>query len=422
MFLEHLRTRQLVGILVVLSFVWIILVEFSIGTAQSLASSETGFTSQSPKGGAGGAIIPASCESGLGEGGFSHFSGDTFGDCGTTPTPVNGVCAATHYNCLVGEVPPPEKTCLQNEYCSGTVVSCHYVAPDGSGDLANSAQYPVTFGPWENPQCGIYGSGWHQGGISSCSTGQGSTNARCTSVVVQSDGQGTDTGSSWTWSCAGYNGGTTASCSESKICQDPLANNLGQPSPCTYPGGDLCPSDPGIQTTLPCPGGGGGGDLCPSDPGIQTTLPCPGGGGGGDLCPSDPGIQITLPCPSGGGGGDLCPSDPGIQITLPCPSGGGGDINCTDQVPGGSMDCLGARPILLRKGESTTLSWDVNNAISCLITGTNDYSCDKKKSQQCVATSPIFGQTTFTLSCSGAGGTFVSDTQIVNIIPTFQER
>ncbi|MDP2837981.1 MAG: hypothetical protein Q8O53_01760 [Candidatus Moranbacteria bacterium] len=44
-------------------------------------SVEVGFTSLSPRGEAGGAIIPASCESGLGEGGAAHFVGDTSGPC-----------------------------------------------------------------------------------------------------------------------------------------------------------------------------------------------------------------------------------------------------------------------------------------------------------------------------------------------------
>lgn len=46
-------------------------------------SAEVGFTSFSPIGALGGEIIPASCESGLGEGGYAHpqTPNDTSGDC-----------------------------------------------------------------------------------------------------------------------------------------------------------------------------------------------------------------------------------------------------------------------------------------------------------------------------------------------------
>jgi len=133
------------------------------------------------------------------------------------PPPENGVCAATHNDCTVGRLAVSGLTCFENDNCAGTVLSCNYSAPDApGGNLANSPSKPVSFGSWSNSQCGTAGTGWHQGGISSCSTGQGSTNAKCTSVVVNPPGQPAETASSWTWSCVGNYGGSTASCTEAK--------------------------------------------------------------------------------------------------------------------------------------------------------------------------------------------------------------
>ena len=186
----------------------------ALGTTKS---SEVGFTSTSPRGISGGEIIPASCESGLGEGGFSHFAGDTFGNCTSPPvTPVNGACATTHYNCTTGQVPPAQQTCTERQYCSGTVVSLTYCAPGDCGrTIANNPLSPATFGYWENQQCGTYGYGWYAP-LSTCDTGQGTGYNRITEVNVESGGQGVETATSFTWSCAGSNGGTTASCVEAK--------------------------------------------------------------------------------------------------------------------------------------------------------------------------------------------------------------
>src|SRR3989338_8004628 len=150
------------------------------------------------------------------------------------PPPENGVCAATHNDCTVGRLAVSGLTCLENDNCAGTVLSCNYSAPDGSGTLANSLSKPVSFGSWSNSQCSTAGTGWHQGGISSCSTGQGSTNAKCTSVVVDPPGQPAETSTSWTWSCVGSYGGSTASCSEAKNACYPSSN------PANY--GAFCPS------------------------------------------------------------------------------------------------------------------------------------------------------------------------------------
>ena len=236
LFLKLRDKAFLVVLLVAILFAFGMQGTSSANTAVEIKkSSEIGFTSVSPRGSLGGEIIPASCESGVWDStwDWAHPDGNNSGTCAPTTcqdplasnnggplpctySPVNGVCGTSHNDCTVGRLAVSGLTCLENDNCAGTVLSCNYSAPDGSGTLANSLSKPVSFGSWSNSQCSTAGTGWHQGGISSCSTGQGSTNAKCTSVVVDPPGQPAETASSWTWSCVGNYGGSTASCTEAK--------------------------------------------------------------------------------------------------------------------------------------------------------------------------------------------------------------
>src|SRR3989344_4272861 len=272
-------------------------------------SSEVGFTSVSPRGLSGGEIIPASCESGLWDStwDWAHPDGNNSGICavygctdpaatnynssatlsnGSCTYPVtNGVCAATHNNCTAGRLAVYGLTCLTNNNCAGTVISCNYWAPDApGGNLANSPSKPVSFGPWSNIQCGTSGTGWHQGGISSCSTGQGSTNAKCTSVVLQPSGiNANETSSGWTWSCAGLNGGSTASCSEAKNACYPSADPANYGTVCSLTSSpNACSQTTSANTgTIGCDG-----TTCTGTPPPPPAVTIPGGNTYDAACPS----------------------------------------------------------------------------------------------------------------------------------------
>ncbi len=69
---QLLFISSLIGLFILLSF---------IPSAHKTHSSELGFSEVSPTGKAGGQILPASCESGAGETGVAHWSGDTSGFC-----------------------------------------------------------------------------------------------------------------------------------------------------------------------------------------------------------------------------------------------------------------------------------------------------------------------------------------------------
>ncbi|MFA6397822.1 MAG: Ig-like domain-containing protein [Candidatus Paceibacterota bacterium] len=90
---------------------------------------------------------------------------------------------------------------------------------------------------------------------------------------------------------------------------------------------DVCPNDPGIQTTLPCSNNPNPTDVCPGEPGIQTTLPCPNNSNSVDVCPNISDIQLTIPngmylnnsseCVLNQNSTDFCPNISGDQIAIP---------------------------------------------------------------------------------------------------------
>ena len=94
---------------------------------------------------------------------------------------------------------------------------------------------------------------------------------------------------------------------------------------------------------------------------------------------------------------------------------GGACIGAPTPTPEGS---LSASPRLLRSGATTQISWTTSGVTSCTVAGSNGDSWTGTSGTQ--TTSPITQQTTYTLSCGGEYGTF-TDTEIVNIIPVFEE-
>ncbi len=60
-------------------------------TKGGVFAAELSFSDLSPSGIMGGRVIPASCESGLGEGGIAHYAGDTSGTCTGSSLNITGV-------------------------------------------------------------------------------------------------------------------------------------------------------------------------------------------------------------------------------------------------------------------------------------------------------------------------------------------
>ena len=80
-------------------------------------------------------------------------------------------------------------------------------------------------------------------------------------------------------------------------------------------------------------------------------------------------------------------------------------------------------PTLVQPGGTVQVYWNVANAQSCTVTGTNGDSWSGLASPTNGKTSnPITAQTTYTLSCTAYGtNPNVSETQVVNITPVYRE-
>ena len=85
---------------------------------------------------------------------------------------------------------------------------------------------------------------------------------------------------------------------------------------------------------------------------------------------------------------------------------------------------LHANPSLIRVGNSSIISWNSQDTVSCVVSGTNGDSWTGKSSTG-KTSKPIQGQTTFNLRCEGYSGAdpfFVKKSVTVNLVPTFNEK
>src|SRR3989344_6038569 len=333
---------------------------------------------------------------------------ETWSNGSCTYPVTNGVCAATHNNCTAGRLAVYGLTCLTNNNCPGTVLSCNYWAPDApGGNLANSPSKPVSFGPWSNIQCGTSGTGWHQGGISSCSTGQGSTNAKCTSVVLQPSGiNANETSSGWTWSCAGLNGGSTASCSEAKNACYPSADPANYGTVCSLTSSpNACSQTTSANTgTIGCDG-----TTCTGTPPPPPAVTIPGGNTYDAACPSTQNVCSQTQSNGTWQCNGTCSSTP-----LP-------DSNCTYTVTGtaGAGGTISPPSRSVNYGSNTTFTVTPNAGYTASATG-----CGGSLSGTTYTTGAItgactvsatFAVNTYTVTASaGAGGTISPASRSVN--------
>lgn len=79
-------------------------------------------------------------------------------------------------------------------------------------------------------------------------------------------------------------------------------------------------------------------------------------------------------------------------------------------------------PTLVSNRDTTRVFWNVSNVASCSVTGSNGDHWDGLSSgQDGKISSPLTAVTTYTLDCAVPGGTAIHETQVVNILPSFQE-
>ncbi|MEL6357509.1 MAG: thrombospondin type 3 repeat-containing protein, partial [Bacteroidota bacterium] len=108
---------------------------------------------------------------------------------------------------------------------------------------------------------------------------------------------------------------------------------------------DVCPDEPGPESTGGCPDTDGDGiadkdDVCPEEAGVASLAGCPDTDGDGisdkdDVCPTVAGLASLGGCPDGDGDGiadqdDDCPSTAGIARLNGCPDTDGDGIKDSD--------------------------------------------------------------------------------------------
>lgn len=90
------------------------------------------------------------------------------------------------------------KICKENDNCAWTPLLCWARSPDSYQVMSpdSNLNWPIIFWSWSNSQCGTSGTGWHTG-LSSCSTGTGTWQAKCDWVLVDTGSGGGGGGSGW---------------------------------------------------------------------------------------------------------------------------------------------------------------------------------------------------------------------------------
>ena len=189
----------------------------------------------------------------------------------------------------------------------------------------------------------------------------------------------------------------------------------------------------------PNTGGGGGGGQNPGDGGqCPIGYVVAAGQCRFSACPLGYTLSGTqclfLVCPAGynlvGNECDLtsCPVGFTLQGGSCIPPAAINFTNFSASNPNGGFSASGhlqVIPILVRSGSRVQLYWSVQNVASCSVVGNNGDAWNAKSSGTSgTSSAPITAQTTFTLTCAalpGATPATIQESQLVNIIPVFNE-
>jgi len=140
-----------------------------------------------------------------------------------------------------------------------------------------------------------------------------------------------------------------------------------------------------------------------------------------DNCPANTHWNGTACVP------DNCPAGThwnGTQCVSNCPVGQHWNgTQCVPDVPAPIVVLWKVAPLLVKQGNTVTVSWQVQNVTSCTVRSNNGDSWTGLSDVQ--ISRPINHQTIFTLHClalSGSGAADVNRTATVNIVPVFKEK
>ena len=247
--IERIPTRKLLVFLIALALVLYAFGALSGQQTSKLSSqaqsSESGFASLSPRGISGGEIIPASCESGVWDStwDWAHPDGDN-----------SGICA------------PPQTCTDPTAYNDGEVGACVYlsapnlyfepshVPPNTGAAVMWSWSYPGQPGGTRHCDITTQGSEWNgyangQEPSGTYNPGGMNTSGAATAVCRMLNVRG-----AWITSPQANATLIIDTPPVPTTCEDPAANNIGQPLPCTYTPAPTC-QDSGANNfggTLPC--------------------------------------------------------------------------------------------------------------------------------------------------------------------------
>jgi len=234
--------------------------------------------------------------------------------------------------------------------------------------------------------------------------------------------------SSYTWSCAGLNGGTTASCSEAK---PPTATLTASPTAAVYNGRSALTWSSTGATSCTTSGNwstsgnlSGSGLTDPLTANTTFTFQCTGPGGTTAL----QSVTVTVPAPING----VCSSpqthyfctagtstdnvDGSGAYTWSCAGlNGGTTASCSETKPAPTAS-LTASPTAVDYNGRSALTWSSTNATSCTAGGPWGTSGNLSGSG---LTDPLTADTTFTFQCTGPGGTSaLQSVQVTVAAPT----
>ena len=127
-----------------------------------------------------------------------------------------------------------------------------------------------------------------------------------------------------------------------------------------------------------------------------------------DTCQDMDGIQSSRP--------GSCTGTPPLCVQLGYASSGSGDTATC--VPTVTVNEFAASPARVRRGETTSLAYNVASGFACSITGSDgsSYPVTADGTQRSITTNPITGTITYTLSCGS-----VSRQATAGLIPAYQE-
>ncbi len=348
-------------------------------------SSEVGFVSLSPNGVSGGVIIPASCESGAGEGGVAHFAGDTSGNCF-----VGNACAPNPNPAGFGSACTSAANACGQTQSNGTIQcngSCSSTPPAISSCPATTASLSASPNPIvRNGRSTLT---WSSTNATSCTAGGPWSNLTPPTGDALNGSGLTDpltADTTFTFQCTGLAG--TSPLASVTVGVLPTANLLAEPNPI----------DSGQSTRLKWRSTN------------ATSCTAAGGFSTGGAVNNSTGVLV----------GPLTqnPTENPTVFAITC-TGLGGSVNANTSVTVLQPDAsITASPLRVTAGTASTITWSASQVTSCSVAsnplGFSGVGLVDSKS------ATINTQTTFTITCQ-TNGAPISKSVTVNVIPIFQE-